>query len=278
MGMVLQNDVWILESDAAWTEVLDADFTSLSTEAFDHGATFDLGGATWLVQEKAGTDGGTVLGTVEAVAGSGIKLTPASSGTNIYTGIDAPLVSTKLADVISSFSDDDIICVQFFIDQAVAIAANYDGYGALIYEQSSDGSLEDVTAWLQYSEFYNGGNRNVKVGSASLNETIITAATSYTPTIFEMVYSFWSSYGLGTASTSASTSPTPGAAGLDPMFCLTTAAGRSGGSGASPARSINAAKARCGFGAFKVSSGTSFYIYLKRIRILKAADRPYATG
>ena len=261
-----------ISANIAWTEEVDADFTSLSTQSFDHDDTFDLGGATWLVQES---DGSTTRGTIAAVAGSGIKLTPGPADTNIYTGVDVPLVSTKLADVCSSLSDDDIICVQFFIDEAVAIAANYDGYGGLIYEPGGpEGNLEDVTSWLQYSNFYYSAysGRAVKVGSASYTESIKAAATSYTPTIFEMVYSFWSNYGISAASTSTSTDPAPFEANLDPAECLTATLNvpGPGGTFSTPTRVISASKARCGFGSFKVTSPTSFYVFLKRIRILRA--------
>ena len=260
-----------IAANVVWTEELDVDFTSLSTQSFDHDDTFDLGGATWLVQES---DGSSTRGTIAAEAGSGIKITPASSGTNIYTGVDVPLVSTKLADVCSSLSDDDIICVQFFIDEAVAIAANYDGYGGLIYEQSADGSLEDVTTWLQYSNFYYSAysGRAIKVGSASYTEAIAAATTTYAPTIFEMVYNFGPSYGICAASTSTSTDPAPFSADLDPTYCTTATANLPirNGSFTAPTRGISASEARCGFGSFKVSSPTAFYVFLKRIRILRA--------
>jgi len=253
----------------AWTEEVNADFTSLSTQQFDHDDTFTLGGATWLVEES---DGGATRGVVEAVSGSGIKITPTGSGSNIYTHLNLPVVSTKLADVCTDFTDKDLVCVQAFFSQAVTPAANFDGFGGVIYEAADSGELDDVTGWFVYDKFYKDGNQVWKVGSGS-GQGVETNESGSAPTTIEMVYSFWSNYGTGGHSASASTSPAPfnTTSNLGYVTTYTSSAIGRSGTFTGPTRTLTAAKARCGFGAFKVSSGTSFYVFLKRIRILRAS-------
>ena len=253
----------------AWEEEVNADFTSLATQQFAHDDTFTLGGATWLVEEHDGTD---TRGIVEAVSGSGIKITPTGGGSNIYTQLNLPLVSTKLADVCTSFSDEDLICVQCFFDQDVTPAADFDGFGGVIYEPAATGELDDVTGWFVYDKFYKDGNQVCKIGSGP-SQGVETPQTGSAPTTIEMIYSMWSNYGTGAHSSSASESPDPFAttSNLGHVTTYTSSAIGRAGTFTAPTREITAAKVRAGFGAFKVGSSTSFYVYLKRIRILRAA-------
>ena len=184
----------------AWKEEVNADFTTLSTQQFDHDDTFTLGGVTWLVEEHDGT---ATRGVVEAVSGSGIKITPTGGGSNIYTQLNLPLVSTKLADALASFSDEDLVCVQCFFDQDVTPAANFDGFGGVIYEPAATGELDDVTGWFVYDKFYKDGNQVCKIGSGP-SQGVETTQTGSAPTTIEMIYSMWSNYGTGAHSSSAS--------------------------------------------------------------------------
>ena len=259
----------------AWKEEVNADFTSLSTQQFDHDDTFTLGGVTWLVEEHDGT---ATRGVVEAVSGSGIKITPNSSGTNIYQYLRLPLVSTPLAAAISGLDDNDLICVQFFFNQAVTPALEFDGYGGLIYKDAGTGELDDVVDWLAYDTYFAGSSQQIKI-SCGTNAGHVTdygtqgAYSGSAPTTFEITYSFQSTFGTGASSSSASTDPAPYATSANPARTLlndSSAVGRNG-SVTNPTKLITASNARCGFGAFKVGSGTSFYVFLKRIRILRAA-------
>ena len=253
----------------AWKEEVNADFTSLSTQSFAHDDTFTLGGVTWLVEEHDGTD---TRGIVEAVSGSGIKITPTGTGSDVYGQLNLPLVSTALASACASLSDKDLICVQLFFDQAVTPAANFDGFGGVIYEPTASGELDDVTGWLVYDKFHKHGNQTWKIGSGPTQGTEVIDGGA-APTTIEMVYSFWSDSGTGAHSASASASPDPYATALDLGHCVTYTSSSitRAGTFTAPTRTITAAAARCGFGAFKVSSSTSFHVYLKSIRILRAA-------
>jgi hypothetical protein len=253
----------------AWKEEVNADFTTLSTQQFDHDDTFTLGGATWLVEES---DGGATRGIVEAVSGSGIKITPTGSGSDIYQRLNLPVVSTKLADVCAGFSDKDLICFQAFFDQAVTPADEFDGFGSVVYESTASGELEDVLGWFVYDKFYKGVNQTWKVGSGPGQGSEVVE-TGSTPTTIEIVYSFWGNYGTGAHSASAATSPAPFSTASQLGYATTYSGGaiQRNGTFTAPTRTLTAANARCGFGAFKVDSGTAFHVFLKRIRILRAA-------
>ena len=253
----------------AWKEEVNADFTSLSTQSFAHDDTFTLGGVTWLVEES---DGGATRGIIEAVSGSGIKITPTGSGSNIYTQLNLPLVSTSLSNACASLSDKDLICVQIFLDQDVTPAADFDGFGGVIYEPKPSGELDDVTGWFVYDKFHKWGTQTWKIGSGSSQGAEAIEAGS-APTTIEMIYSFWSNYGTGGHSASASLSPAPFAttSNLGHVTTYTSSAIGRNGTYTAPTRTLTAADARAGFGAFKVGSSTSFHVYLKRIRILRAA-------
>ena len=258
--------------EVAWTEEVVADFTSLATQQFDHDDTFSLGGVTWLVEAH---DGSGTRGVVEAVSGSGIKITPAASGTNVYDKLNLPLVSTSLSDACPSISDQDLICVQLFFNEAVTPAANYDGHGAVIYKPAANGELDDVTEWLVYDNFFKDSGRKWKIGSRSTNGSETSNDGGSAPTTIEMIYSFWANYGTGAHSSSTDVAPAPFATNLHTGYCITYTSSLVALSGTftEPTRKIDASTARCGYGAFKVSSGTSFHIFLKRIRILRAAGK-----
>jgi len=254
----------------AWTEEVNADFTSLSTQQFAHDDTFTLGGVTWLVEES---DGGATRGVVEAVSGSGIKITPEGNGSNIFNNLNLPLVSTSLADACPSFSDQDIVCVQLFFNEAVTPVANFDGHGGIIYKPAANGELDDVDAWFVYDNFYKDSGRKWKIGSRAGQGTETSNDAGAAPTTIEMIYSFWANYGTGAHSASTSIAPAPFATNLDLGYCITYTSSAVGlaGTFTEPTRTIPSATARCGYGAFKVTSGTSFHVFLKRIRILRAA-------
>mgnify|MGYP003133188459 CR=1 FL=1 len=259
----------------AWKEEVNADFTSLSTQQFDHDDTFTLGGATWLVEEHDGT---ATRGIVEAVSGSGIKVTPTGSDTNIYKYLRLPLVSASLASSISGLDDNDLICMQFFFTQAVTPATNFDGYGGLIYEPTASGELDDVVDWFAFDTFHAFGSQKIKVSGGTDGPHNADYGTEGTysgsaPTTFEMTYSFQSTFGTGASSSSASESPAPYATSGNAGRILmndSSAVGRPG-SLTVPTKLLTAASARCGFGAFKVGGSADFHVFLKRIRILRAA-------
>jgi hypothetical protein len=264
----------------AWKEEVNADFTTLSTQQFDHDDTFTLGGATWLVEEHDGT---ATRGIVEAVSGSGIKITPTGSDTNIYKYLRLPLVSTALGSAIAGLGDNDLICMQFFFNQAVTPAADFDGYGGLIYQPTGSGELDDIVDWFAFDTFSAFGTQKIKVsGGTNAGPSPAAHTVDYgtegtysgsAPTTFEMTYSFQSTFGTGASSSSASEAPavyaTSGNAGRI-LLNDSSAVGRSG-SLTVPTKLLTAASARCGFGAFKVGSATAFHVFLKRIRILRAA-------
>jgi len=261
-----------------WYEEYSVDFTTQSSAAIAHNETFSLGTrnadgatATWTAEEDDTGDTDDAIGTLEWVAGSGLKVTPAT-GTNTWNeGLDSPCLTVALTDCIPNLTSQDVICVQAFTEEPVTIAANHDGYGIVLYDPAAD--LASVSKWIYYRNYYSSGQRlwqvsgNPNVG-AGTNDA---GGVATVPRSFEIVVYLTGGNAIGAHSTSTATSAVPLAtistnrawaqASGDPM--TTT------GTFSEPTMAIDPDDWRLALMSFKVASGTSFYNYFSSVRILR---------
>ena len=278
MGLVLENDTWKLQSDADWYVEYTVDFTTQSSAAIAHNETFSLGAqtgdgsaATWTAEEDDSGDSNDSLGTLDWVAGSGLKVTPAT-GTNTWNqGLDSPCLTVALSDCIPNLTSRDVICVQAFTAEPVTLAANHDGYGIVLYDPAAD--LASVSKWLYYRNYYNNGARLWQVSGAPQQAAYDTDAggVSSVPRSFEIVVYLTGGNAICAHSTSTATSAVPletistdrawVQASGDPMSPY--------GTFSEPTMAIDPSDLRLALMSFKVNSGTSFYNYFSSIRVLR---------
>ena len=270
-------------ADPEWIEEVSADFTSLSTTAYSDDDTFSLGGVTWLVQEH---DGAATQGEISAVSGSGLDFAPSGGASNIYTSINAPIVSCKIDDCMTGYSVDDLICVQFFLDEVDPIDANFDGYAGLIFEPAGAGSPQhpkDSTKWAVYDTYastYSATGREYMIGFGHAGQVDKTQPKATKPTTIEMIYSPKTNQVSGAHSVAATLTPAPTTTNTVRGYCVTQTPDlvTSGESEFGISRSITIANGRLAFAAFKVVGSSGFHVHLKKIRVLRLKDPSVENG
>jgi len=278
MGLVLESDTWKLQSDADWYVEYTVDFTTQSSAAIAHNETFSLGAqtgdgsaATWTAEEDDTGDTDDAIGTLEWVAGSGLKVTPAT-GTNTWNqGLDSPCLTVALSDCIPNLTSQDVICVQAFTAEPVTLAANHDGYGIVLYDPAAD--LASVSKWIYYRNYYTNGARYWQVSGNPTNAagTNDAGGVATVPRSFEIVAYLTGGSAICAHSTSTDTSAVP-LNTISTDRAWVEAADNplsSWGTFSEPTMAIDPDDWRLALMSFKVASGTSFYNYFSSVRILR---------
>ena len=278
--------------DAAWYEEYVVDFTTQSSAAIAHNATFQLGtradggtAPTWLAEEDNGDtdvdgpdgpDENDDIGTLEWVSGQGLKVTPvgSTSNSNVHDSIDAPCFSVALADCVPNLTNRDVLCVQVYTGEPVTIAANHDGYGLVLYE-GNQSDLGSVVNFVYMRNYYTSGARKWRVSGkgGSGTEASDAGGVGAVPGVIEVVL-----YPGDHAVTSTSTSTsdiTPLSSSSNRGWCRAEQVLNDAGSFSEPSWKLTktASGARIGLVSYKFNSGTSFYNYFKKVRILRLAGR-----
>lgn len=263
--------------DDAWYQEYFVDFTTQTNGSIDHDDTFpELGvradggtAPTWLAEEDhdGSSDDGT--GTLEWVD-QGLKLLP-NAGTNVHDSVDVPCFSVALTSCMPSLSQNDVICIQVFCEEPVTIAANYDGYGFLIYKPEGT-NLDGVTKYAALRNYRDGLNRIWSVsGRATQNVVTPDSGVATVPRMLEAVLYLNAGYATFASSTSTSLTQAPHAATSHLGHCTTSATPLAGTY--SPAWDLAHDTARLGLFSLKVSSATTFYNYVSAVRILRLGGR-----
>ena len=270
--------------DSAWYEEYVVDFTTQSSAAIAHNATFQLGtradggtAPTWLAEEDNSGDDNDDIGTLEWVSGQGLKATPisSSSNSNVHDSIDAPCFSVALADCVPNLTNRDVLCVQVYTGEPVTIAANHDGYGLVLYE-GNQSDLGSVVNFVYMRNYYTSGARKWRVSGkgGSGTEASDAGGVGAVPGVIEIVL-----YPGDHAVTSTSTSTTditPLSSSSNRGWCRADQAVlNNNGTFSEPSWKLTktASGARIGLVSYKFNSGTSFYNYFKKVRVLRLAGR-----
>jgi hypothetical protein len=269
--------------DAAWYEEYFVDFTTQSSAAIAHNATFQLGtradggtAPTWLAEEDNSGDDNDDIGTLEWVSGQGLKATPikSTSDSNVHDSIDAPCFSVALADCVPNLTNRDVLCVQVYTGEPVTIALNHDGYGLVLYEGNQT-NLGSVVNWVYMRNYYTDGARKWRVSGryGVGTEASDSGGVSAVPGVIEIVL-----YPGDHAVTSTSTSTSdiaPLSSTSNRGWCRAEPVLNEFGSFSEPSWKLTktASGARIGLVSYKHNSNTSFYNYFKKVRILRLAGR-----
>ena len=269
--------------DAAWYEEYVVDFTTQSSAAIAHNATFQLGtradggtAPTWLAEEDNSGDDNDDIGTLEWVSGQGLKVTPikSASDSNVHDSIDAPCFSVALTDCVPNLTNRDVLCVQVYTGEPVTIVDEHDGYGLVIYEGDQT-NLGSVQHWVYMRNYYTSGARKWRVsGRHGLGtEASDSGGISAVPGVIEIVL-----YPGDHAVTSTSTSTSdiaPLSSASNRGWCRAEQVLNESGSFSEPSWKLTKTDsgARIGLVSYKFDSDTSFYNYFKKVRILRLAGR-----
>jgi len=271
-----------------WYEEYSVDFTTQSSASIAHNETFSLGTrnadgatATWTAEEDDTDDTDDAIGTLEWVAGSGLKVTPAT-GTNTWNeGLDSPCLTVALTDCIPNLTSKDVICVQVFTEEPVTPAANHDGYGIVLYDPAAD--LAAVRKWIYYRNYYHaGGQRFWQVSGDSSSGTGRNDAggLATVPRSFEIVVYLTGGNAICAHSTSTATSAVPlGTISTDRAWVQASGDPMSStGTFSEPTMAVDPADWRLALVSFKVTSGTAFYNYFSSVRILRLGGQNGGAG
>lgn len=263
--------------DPAWHEEYFVDFTTQADGAIAHNATVMIDGVGWLAEEDNVGDTNDDIGTLEWVNGQGLKATPIShsSDSNMHDSIDAPCLSVKLDDCIPNFTNRDVICVQVFTAEPVTIAAQYDGYGIAIYEPQAD--LTSVTKWVYIRNYFvNGPVRQWRVsgqGSGAGTQAADSGGVAAVPRMIEIVL-YPGQHAICSTSTSSSVTQKPLASTSNRGWCRADQSVlNEHGSFSEPSWKLASNSMRLGLVSYKHSSGTSFYNYFQKVRILRLGGK-----
>jgi len=270
--------------DDAWHLEYTVDFTKQSAGAIAHDASIALGAQTgdgstanWLAEEDdAAGDDNDEIGTIEwASSSNGLKITPLGTSTNIHSSLNAPCFSVALTDCIPNFTNRDVICVQVFTAEPVTPAAAYDGYGIVLYEPGA--ILDDVTQWVYYRMFYNGGARRWRVAGVAGGGTEVSDAGGLgtVPRSMELVLYMTGGHAVAAHSTSTNTNAVPlDTIAVDPAVVCTSVVAGTNGSFSEPSWKLVPATLRLGLSTFNDSSATDpFYNYFTSVNIYRLAGR-----
>jgi hypothetical protein len=262
MGLVLQNDIWTLQSDG-WEETYSinfADFDSGGTISDDD--TIDINGVTW-------TADGTSYGTVEIQPGVGLDII-AGSNSDIYgSTFRVPCLTADVSDMVPNLSAQDVICMQWVQSYPDGIpAANYEGAGVQLWNGATGGS------WLGIGnrQIYTGGTKWCPFRGTT-HELKVSIASDDEYNVFEVVWYF-------TGQTMITSSPDAGVTTLSDPLTMNTQRAYGGYSTTSldlsetnnvagPSLTISNTKAM--IYAMKVSSGNTFSGLTTKFRILRTA-------
>lgn len=263
--------------DPAWHEEYFVDFTAQSTGAIAHNATVTIDGVGWLAEEDNSGDTNDDIGTLEWVNGQGLKATPISStsNSNMHDSIDAPCLSVKLDDCIPNFTNRDVICVQVFTAEPVTIAAQHDGYGIAIYEPQAD--LTSVTKWVYMRNYFvNGPVRQWRIsgqGSGAGTQAADSGGVSSVPRMIEIVL-YPGQHAICSTSTSTSVTQKPLASTSNRGWCRADQSViNEHGSFSEPSWKLASNSMRLGLVSYKYNSGTSFYNYFQKVRVLRLGGK-----
>jgi hypothetical protein len=269
--------------DPAWHEEYFVDFTTQSSAAIAHNATFSLGvrhdggsAPSWLAEEDNSSDGNDAIGTLEWVVGQGLKATPISStsNSNMHGAIDAPCFSVELDECIPNFTNRDVICVQVFVAEPVTIAAQHDGYGVVIYKPETE--LGEVENWVYMRNYFvNGPTRQWRVSGLSDRGTQAadSGGVSSVPRMIEIVL-YPGQHAVCSTSTSTSVTQKPLASTSNRGWCRAQQSVLGDdGSFSEPTWTLASNTMRLGLVSYKYNSGTSFYNYFQKVRILRLGGK-----
>jgi hypothetical protein len=235
-----------------------------------------IDGVGWLAEEDNSGDTNDDIGTLEWVNGQGLKATPISStsNSNMHDSIDAPCLSVKLDDCIPNFTNRDVICVQVFTAEPVTIAANHDGYGIAIYEPQSD--LGSVTNWVYMRNYFvSGPTRQWRVSGkgGSGTQAADSGGVASVPRMIEIVL-YPGDHAVTSTSTSTSVTQKPLASTSNRGWCRAdTSVLNDHGSFSEPSWKLASNAMRLGLVSYKYNSGTSFYNYFQKVRILRLGGK-----
>tara|TARA_R110002012_G_scaffold51203_2_gene132558 strand:- start:4 stop:882 length:879 start_codon:yes stop_codon:yes gene_type:complete len=265
-----------------WQEEYFVDFTTQSSGAIAHNATTNLGtrfdggsAPAWLAEEDNSGDDNDDIGTLEWVSGQGLKATPIqdASNSNLHDSIDAPCLSVELDECMPTLTNRDVICVQVFVGEPVTIAADHDGYGIVLYKPASD--LTSVVDFVYMRNYHASSTRKWRVAGKGGAGTQADAAggISEVPAMIEIVL-YPGGHAVCSTSASSSVTQKPLSSTLNRGWCRSDPAQLNAhGSFSEPSWTLDKSTMRLGLVSYKHASGTSFYTYFKKVRILRLAGK-----
>jgi len=265
-------------SDPAWYEEYSFDFTTQDPGPITHNAPLTLGSrnadgaaVVWTAEEDDSGDTDNAIGELEWVSGSGLKAKPAT-GTDVWNKLDTPCLNVALSDCIPNLTNRDVICVQVFTEEPIAIGSGTEGYGLELYKAAAD--LDSVNRWLAYRTYSSGVDRKYQVSghpTQTANDTIIGGIVSAVPRSFEVV--FYPSGGIGVCANSASTdtAAVPMASITDNRAVVQAGTSAVNGYGVfgEPAWGLDVSDLRLALSSFSVTGDGTFYNYFSSVRILR---------
>jgi len=204
MGLVLENDVWILKSDSSWTTVYEVDFAAEGAASewspASHGDTRTFNGVQWTYG-----DSDPANSSARGVNSSGMYITP--TGGNLATSTVSATrflcyLDKNTSPLYPNASYQQVFAFQAIIQSSTDVSADTDAYGIILLD---DVNSQHVQARRMYNaDAYGAADKGYSTyaywtaGSATAHTTDGTQMTQ-----FELVLLNGSVYGsvTGTGTT-----------------------------------------------------------------------------